>query len=115
MTVSIRIELTIDGGFAYVPGLAKPIVVESAQLDAADAQELQRLCEALPAAAAQPKQSTRSSAMPDARAYTLTIETPGTRLQINAADPVENRHVAKLIAFVRKRGHQPHQGGDVAS
>lgn len=99
----MRIELTIDGGFAYIPGLAGPILVDESQLAAADAGELRRLCQAAlagtkGAAARQP------AAMPDARRYRLTIYIDGNRQELTAADPVSQPAVAALIAFVREHG-----------
>jgi hypothetical protein len=96
----MRVELRIDGGFAYVPGRVRPIAVEAAGLAASDAAELRRLCETTLAstglhALAQP------AVLPDARRYRLTIEIEGRRHELTATDPVGDPATAALIDFVR--------------
>jgi hypothetical protein len=99
----MRVELTIDGGFAYIPGLAKPIVLDGAQLAGSDLTLLRRLCQA---ALATPDRDARpqSGAHPDARRYRLTLEIDGARHELTAADPVSQPAVAELIDFLRTRG-----------
>ena len=101
----MRIELTIDGGFAYFPGLATPIVVDSTRLPAAAAAELQRLCGAALATevpGARPTATSPRATLYDARRYRLTIDIEGVKHQLDAADPVSQPAVAALIAFVTK-------------
>jgi hypothetical protein len=99
----MRVELTIDGGFAYIPGLAKPIVLDGAQLLGSDLVKLRRLChEAL--AAPNREAKTQPAVLPDARRYRLTLEMDGERHELIAADPVIPPAAAELIDFVRARG-----------
>ena len=100
---AMRVELTVDGGFAYIPGLAGPIVADGAQLAASDAAKLRRLCAAaLAVAKVEPEQ--RPAAMPDARRYGLTIDIDGKRHDLIAADPIRSPAIAALIVFVREHG-----------
>jgi hypothetical protein len=99
----MRVELTIDGGFAYIPGLAKPIVLDGAQLTGSDLAELRRLCaDAL--AAPNRDAKTQSASLPDTRRYRLTIELDGERHEITAADPVSQPAIVELIDLLRARG-----------
>ena len=100
---AMRVELTIDGGFAYIPGLAGPIVLDGAQLAAADAGELRRLCRAALAVTKRASAKQRA-AIPDARRYQLTIVIDDARHELTAADPISPPAVAALIAFVRQHG-----------
>ena len=99
---AMRVELTIDGGFAFIPGLAKPIVLDDAQLSGEDSNNLRRLCQA---ALTTPRQhaATPLAALPDARRYRLTIEIDDQRHELVAADPITERAVAELIDFVTLR------------
>ena len=99
----MRVELTIDGGFAAIPGLARPMVADDADLAAADARELRRLCRA---ALATPTGSAaaRPGPMPDARRYRLAIEVDGATQLLVATDPIGQPALAELIDFVRARG-----------
>jgi len=102
---AMQVELTVDGGFACFPGLAKPIIVDAARLSGADAAHLERLCAAALAAA-------RRSATPpaatvcDARRYHLTIDIDGVQRELDAADPVSQPAVAALITFVTDVGRR---------
>jgi len=100
---AVRVELTIDGGFAYIPGLAGPIVVDGAQVAAAEAGELRRLCRAALAVTTSAA-GTKRAATPDARRYQLTIVIDDKKHELVAADPVNPPAVAALIAFVRQHG-----------
>jgi len=101
----VRVELSIDGGFAYMPGLARPIIADATQLPAEDAAQLRRLCEAALAAG---RQGGASPALPipDGRRYRLTIEFGAVRRELTAADPVIEPEVAALIRFVQDRGQR---------
>ena len=105
----LRVKLTMDGGLAHMPGLAKPLVVDSSQLSAENSAELQRLCDALPAKPKQ-KPARKAPPMPDARCYTLTIEAGAKRREVSAADPIDHPAIADLIAFVRRCGRVSEAG-----
>jgi len=101
----MRVKLIIDGGFARMPGLAAPIVIDSDRLSAEEAAQLQRLCDAAPAV----EQDTAAPPTPqiaDGRRYHLTIETEDSRREFNAADPVDHPAIARLIAFVQQHGRR---------
>lgn len=107
----MRIELSIDGGFACFPGLARPLVLDGAHLSAADLAELTRLCRdalaaALPdvAPAEALPDAAPAEALPDARRYRLAIDIDGERHELAAADPVAQPAVAALIDFVAGHG-----------
>ncbi len=102
---SLRVTLKIDGGFAYSPGLAKPIELDAAQLGGKRAAHAQRLCEA--ACTVPPKRRASTAApVPDGRRYRLTIEMDGARREVTAADPVDEPAIAELIAFVEEHGRR---------
>ncbi len=95
----MRVELTIDGGFAYLPGLAKPMVVDTAHLSAAESAQLKRLCAAALAIAGH-KAKPPPATLYDARRYHLTIDIDGVKRDIDATDPVNDPALADLIGFV---------------
>ena len=99
----MRVELTTDGGFAHIPGLAAPVVVDSAQLAGEDAAQLRRLCDAA-SASAKSDDAPQPSSIPDGRRYRLTIETGDKRRELKISDPIEHPAIAALIAFVQQRG-----------
>jgi len=101
----LRVTLMIDGGFAYMPGLAGPIALYAAQLGDEHAAQLQRLCESACAVAPKRKEG-RGAAVPDGRRYRLTVELGDSRRELTAADPVDAPAIAELIAFVEKHGRR---------
>ena len=102
---ALRVTLRIDGGFAYMPGLARPIALDAAQLGDEHAAQLQRLCEAA-CAVAQKRKASRAAAVPDGRRYRLTVELGDSRREVTAADPVDAPVIAELIAFVETHGRR---------
>lgn len=103
----MRVELTIDGGFAFIPGLRGPLVVDGRQLSGDAAATLRRLCEAALAVATPPQ---AAPALPDARCYRLTVELDGARHCVTASDPLGHDAIGELIAFVMGQ-----ERGDTAS
>ena len=97
----MRVRLRIDGGFAYLPGLARPVIVDTDALDAAAAAELRRLCANIDVAASAPP-ATGLPATRDARRYRIEIDASDGRRELIATDPVSDPALAALIAFVQR-------------
>jgi hypothetical protein len=114
----MRVELQIDGGMAYFPGLSRPVVVNSADLPKAQARRLERLVENarffdLPAASrALPKGAA------DMRRYTITVEDGRRRHTVRLNDPIEDADMLALIEFLQDqrisqaRAADPSQASD---
>lgn len=100
---SLRVTLRIDGGFAHVPGLARAIELNAAQVGGEHAAQMRRLCEA---ACAVPQRRRVNTAAPvrDGRRYRLTVEMEGSRREVAADDPVDEPAIAQLIAFIEEHG-----------
>jgi hypothetical protein len=106
----LRVTLRVDGGFAYVPGLGRPIELDAAQLGEEHAAQLRRLCDAACAVAPTGEAGTVAP-IRDARRYRLTVETNGKRHALTAADPVAAAAIAELIAFVEAHGRRGTEPG----
>ena len=81
----LHVTLAIDGGFAYLPGLARPIALNAAQLGDEQAAQFQRLCESA-CAVAPKRRATRAAGVPDGRRYRLMVESGNSRHEVTAAD-----------------------------
>lgn len=97
----MRVRLRIDGGFAHIPGLARPVIVDTETLDAEAAGALRRLCADIDNVA-QARPETEATVAPDARRYRIEIESGEGRRELVASDPVTDPAVAALIAFVQE-------------
>ena len=101
----MQVELFIDGGVGFFPGLARPIVLDEQNLPADERQELSRLVSAAraePAAA----RAAPSAAVPDGRTYRVRIVSADGTTELQSADPAVPPSFAALMAFVKQRGHR---------
>jgi hypothetical protein len=100
---SMYIDFRIDGGLAAFPGLAQPVRIDCAALPERDATRLQDLVRQAdffgapaPAGAAQ---------IPDARAYTITVDDGLQCRTLTLAEPIADRPMRELVAELRLRAH----------
>ena len=103
----MRVELQTEGGIAYFPGLAKPVVVDSSDLSKAQSHQLQQLLDStrffeLPAAS----RSVPKGAA-DMRRYTITVEDGRRRRTVRLVDPIEDTQLQALIEFLQERRGAP--------
>ncbi len=103
--VNMRITLTVEGGFATFPGLAAPVMLDVDALPAASAARVRTLV-----ATAMQSPASASVALPDARAYTIRIESESPAVTLRYTDPVQDSAARALIelctehARARRRG-----------
>ena len=100
----MRIELTTEGGVAAIPGLAKPILLESMTMSSEQCAHLQRLVDA--ALMERTQCASPKAAVPDGRRYRLTIQRDGARSEIEAEDPAIPPAIEALMQFVRLNGRR---------
>ena len=111
----MRVELQIEGGIAYFPGLSKPVVVNSADLPTEQASELQQLIDdshffELPAAS---RSLPKGAA--DMRSYTITVEVGRRRSTVRLVDPIEDERLQALIDFLQDQRISQARASDSAT
>lgn len=99
----MRLTVTMEGGIAYFPGLSRPVTVDSSELPAQEAGELERLVEAAhlfdqPAAAGPP---ARGAA--DYCQYTITVEAGERRHTLRVTEPIDDPGLQVLLHYLRAR------------
>lgn len=99
----MRIELVTEGGFAALPGLQRPIVLDCAALPPAQVAEAERLAGELAAA---PPAAAAATALRDARTYRLTVDGPEGPRVYTATDQAIAPAFAALLELVRTQGHR---------
>ena len=102
----MRVELKVEGGLAYLPGLKKPVTVESDKLSKSNAAALKKLVDAaeffdLPSTINRPAPGAA-----DYQTYTLTVESGKRHHTVKAVDPVDDSALLELIDFVREVAHK---------
>lgn len=105
--MGMRIQFSSTGGIAHFPGLAKPLTIDSAQMQAADAKKLEQLIVAarffeLPAKVGSPQAGAA-----DYRTYTITVESGEQRHTVEAVEPIEDVSLSELVAFLREKKKNP--------
>ena len=98
----MRIRFKSEGGIVHLPGLSEPVTIDTEELPAEQAKELERLIEAadffaLPAASAPPPGAA------DHRRYTISVTTPGRSHEARLTDPIENPRVRELVDYLRAK------------
>lgn len=109
----MRITLQTDGGFAYMPGLAAPVTVDTDKVSSEEAGHWQDLIGAAnvwdlpdPTVPGVQRRPPSASAARDQRMYTLTIEEGAQRRTLRFSDPVLAELaplVQELLVRARKR------------
>lgn len=98
----MRIEFSTQGGVAYFPGLAKPVVIDTSELPAEEAAAIERLVDAarLWQQPAQPSGLPRGA---DLRQYTITVEDRDKRHTVRLHDPIADPALAALVSHLQAK------------
>jgi hypothetical protein len=86
-------------GIAYLPGLARPVVIDSTDLSGEEAAELEQLVRdasffELPA-------EVGPSGVPDARQHVMTVDSGERQHTVRVCEPVEDPALQALLTFLR--------------
>lgn len=105
----MRITFQRQGGVAFIPGLSKPVVIDTAQLAAPQCAKLEQLVHAarfftLPATV-----GVKQRGAADYREYTVTVEDAGQSAAVRFIEPFNNSDVGELISVLEShaRAHAP--------
>lgn len=98
----MRIRFKTEGGVAHLPGLSEPVTIDTDELPAEQANELERLIEAadffeLPATSAPPPGAA------DYQQYTISVITPSRSHEARLTGPIENPRVRELVNLLRAK------------
>ncbi|HZT41108.1 MAG TPA: protealysin inhibitor emfourin [Chthonomonadaceae bacterium] len=100
----MRIQLKKEGGFAFLPGLSRPVTIDTKDLTLDEAKELERLVEEanffqLPDVADQPP-----SGAADFLRYTMTVEDGGQAHTVVFTQFNKNPNLQALRRFLESKG-----------
>jgi hypothetical protein len=98
----MRVEFRTDGGFVYLPERAEPVIFDTDELPAEEADELRRLIEAarffdLPEASAPPRGAA------DYLQYTISVTSPEHSHTVHLTDPIEDPDVQALVEYLEAK------------
>lgn len=105
----MRIQFRTEGGLAYLPGLSRPVTIDTDELPAEEADELERLIETagffeLPDASVPPRGAA------DYQQYTISVAAPGRSHTARLADPIEDPSVRELVNNLRAKANEARGG-----
>jgi hypothetical protein len=103
----MRITFTTEGGFAFFPGLSQPAVIDSDDLSAAEATDLERLLDSIRFFDLPEDCRVLHRGAADYRQYTITVESENRHHTVHLADPVENPRLQALIDLLQHYAEQP--------
>lgn len=100
----MRIQFKTEGGIAYFPGLSKPATIDTNELPAKEANELEQLIEAadffdLLADFAPPRGA-------DYRQYTISVTALGHTHTTRLVDPIEDPNVQALVDYLEVKARE---------
>ena len=101
----MRVQFQTEGGIAHFPGLSEPVIVDTQELPAEEARELERLIDSaglfeLPATPA-PPQGAR-----DYRQYTISVTGARRSHTARVTDPIEDPRVRKLVSYLKAKAKE---------
>ena len=98
----MRVEFKTDGGFAYLPGLNQPFTIDTGELSAQEAGELERLMEAARFFNLPETPEPRCGAA-DVRRYTISVSSPERGHTVHLEEPIEDANVQALVDYLRAK------------
>lgn len=99
----MQLQVHIEGGFAYLPGQTKPIVLESNTLAPSEAETMRQLVTQahffdLPEKLDAPGAKRGA----DYRRYTITVEEGSRRHTVQMTDPIPNPELQAIITYAQR-------------
>lgn len=99
----VTVHVEIDGGFAFVPGLAGPFDADTEHLGADDAATLRTLLREADFFAQPAELGASAPGAADVRTYTITATSDGRSHTVRAVEPIADGRVARLVDQVTTR------------
>lgn len=103
----MKLTFKMSGGFAYIPALSKPVIIDTDQIDPEVANQLRSLVREShffdqPATI---HNSPKGAA--DYLIYTITIEDGSQAHTLQLTDPIADTNLARLVSFLEGKARPP--------
>ena len=98
--MSLRIDFGIEGGLAALPGLAKPLTIDCADLPRQDAAKIEALVQRADFFGR--RMPVRVASMPDARTYTIGVDDGDRCRTLRVEEPIADDAMRELVAELRR-------------
>ncbi len=94
----MKISFQMDGGFASIPGLNRPVTFDTAQMDPQVANRLVTLVRDSRFFDQPASIKTMSEGGADYRSYTITVQDGARNHTVQLTDPVADPHLEQLVS-----------------
>lgn len=102
----MKINLEISGGFAHIPGLQKPIALDTRQMDSEVANELESVVRNSHFFELPIQNNSQAKGAADYRTYSISIE-DGTQVHtIQLTDPIKDSNLQHLVSRIQSIARQ---------
>ncbi|MCI0692405.1 hypothetical protein L0337_10435 [candidate division KSB1 bacterium] len=102
----MRIEFKTEGGFAYFPGLNKPVTIDSDDLPEQEAGELQQMLQEARFFELPKTPGKISPQAADFKQYKVTIKDKKGKHTVQLTDMTDDPHLQKLLNFLKVKASQ---------
>ena len=94
----MNITFQMSGGFAYIPGLSRPVIIDTAQIDPQVANQLEFLVRESRFFDQPARVDTTAKGAADYRTYTITLQ-DGPRIHtVQLTDPITDANLERLVS-----------------
>jgi hypothetical protein len=97
----MRITFQSDGGFAYFPGLDRPVTVDTSELPGDQAARIEGLVRAAGFFERPAQSRAAAPGAADHRTYTISVDDGAQSHTVTTTDPVEDPGLSALIGHLQ--------------
>jgi hypothetical protein len=97
----------MEGGLAFIPGLSKPITINSETLPNQETDKLKQLLNTAHFFELPPVIGTPGAGAADYRRYTITVDDGNRHHTVQMTDPVKDPHLQALLTYLKTWRRNP--------
>ncbi|MDF7814968.1 protealysin inhibitor emfourin [Hymenobacter sp. YC55] len=101
----MKIDFRMEGGFAFLPALSRPFVLDTTQLSPQQAQQVESYVREAHFFDQPTQPGTVAKGAADYRTYTLTVEDGPQVHSIQLTDPIADANLQRLVSHLRLMAH----------
>ena len=101
----MRVRFKMDGGFVYLPSRSEPTNIDTDDLSAEEAEELEHLIEAA-GFFELPETSTPPRGAADYVRYTISVNAGENSHTVHLTDPIEDPDIQALVEYLEAKARE---------
>jgi hypothetical protein len=100
----MRVTLSRSGGLAYLPGLARPVTLDSSSLSQAEQATLELLLRESRFTNLPSQLGSPTPGAADYRTYEITLDDQTSRHTVRVVEPIDDPVLQRLVGFLEQHG-----------